>query len=236
MMLKTRSVIILITLPVFVICGILVNSCKNAGGRDINQGEIHYAIDYYGDIGFAPKEYMPKTLVVSFKDDKILFEISSVIGNSGILNLSNPDKNIYDTYFSLFTLRYAYSAQPGELHPGFEGMTGIKINKTSRTSVICGFNCKNAEVTLPGSDKVYEIWYTTEIDVKNPNYATPFSDIDGVLMQFFFFMGDTEMHFTAENVYRKDVSDKTFERKNNYKFVSREQINEFIGKMGMGAI
>ena len=77
-----------------------------------------------------PKEVLPKNLVVSFKDDKILFEMISSFGNSGILNLSNPEKGIFDTYFSLFTLKYYYAVQPGELFPGFEAMDGIVIKNT----------------------------------------------------------------------------------------------------------
>jgi GLPGLI family protein len=207
-------------------------SCKERGGRDIGQGEIHYSIEYFGDVGFNLKEYMPKTLIVSFKDNKILFEISAPIGNSGILNLSNPKDEIYDTYLSLFTLKYAYSAEPGEIHPGFEAMKGMKVRKTNETSIICGFNCKNAEVTFPGDkERVFSIWYTDEIDIKNPNKSTPFNEIDGVLMSFFFFLGSAEMHFMAENVYRKDIPDKTFERKANFIFVSRDQINNIINKM-----
>jgi GLPGLI family protein len=207
-------------------------SCKERGGRDIDQGEIHYSIEYFGDVGFNLKEYMPKTLIVSFKDNKILFEISAPIGNSGILNLSNPKDEIYDTYLSLFTLKYAYSAEPGEIHPGFEAMKGMKVRKTNETSIICGFNCKNAEVTFPGDkERVFSIWYTDEIDIKNPNKSTPFNEIDGVLMSFFFFLGSAEMHFMAENVYRKDIPDKTFERKANFIFVSRDQINNIINKM-----
>ncbi len=61
-----------------------------------------------------PKELMPKNLVVSFKDNKIIFELISPIGNSGIINLSNPSKEIYDTYLSLFTIRYFYASKPGE--------------------------------------------------------------------------------------------------------------------------
>ena len=57
----------------------------------------------------------------------------SPIGNSGILNLSNPEKDIYDTYFSLFTLKYYYAAKQGEMYPGFEAMEGMEIKKTEKT-------------------------------------------------------------------------------------------------------
>ena len=207
-------------------------SCKEKGGKNISQGEIHYNIDYIGSFGPMPREVLPKNLVVSFKNNKMLFEMISSFGNSGILNLSNPEKGIFDTYFSLFTLKYFYAVQPGEQFPGFEAMKDIVIKKTGRTSVICGFNCKNAEVTIPSlGNKVYQIWYTNEISVKNPNTATPFSQIDGVLMSFFFFLGPAELHFDAETVYKKDIPDEIFERRDKFMRVSRAEIDKFINKM-----
>lgn len=207
-------------------------SCKQKGGKHINQGEIHYNIDYIGKIGPMPKEVLPKNLIVSFKDNKILFEMISSFGNSGILNLANPEKGIFDTYFSLFSLKYFYAVEPGEQFPGLEAMKGIVIRKTTKTSVICGFNCKNAEVTFPADrEKVYEIWYTNEINVNNPNAATPFSQIDGVLMSFFFFLGPAELQFDAETVYKKEIPDEAFERREKFLRVSREEIDKLINKM-----
>ena len=207
-------------------------SCRERGGKNISQGEIHYNIEYGGTMGGVPKEVLPKTLVVYFKKDKILFEMVSPYGNSGIINLSNPEEGIFDTYFSLFTIKYYYAAEQGELFPGFDGMEGMELKKTEKEAQICGFNCKNAEVSFPSDrSKVISIWYTDEIDVKNSNVATPFKDIDGVLMDFFFYLGPTEVHFTAENVYSKDISDDTFARKDNFKRVTREELNKWMNKM-----
>ena len=178
------------------------------------------------------KRSFQKILIVSFKDDKILFEMLSPIGNSGILNLSNPKKDIYDTYFSLFTLKYYYAAKKGEMYPGFEAMAGMEVHKTEKTAVICGFNCKNAEVTFPSDRaKIYDVWYTNEINVKNPNACSPFYEIDGVLMSFFFLIGHYELRFNAETVYKKDIPDEIFERREKFVRVSREDIIKFIDKM-----
>jgi hypothetical protein len=207
-------------------------SCREQGGKNINQGEIHYNIEYSGNMGGVPKEVLPQNLVVSFKKNKLLFEMVSSFGNSGIINLTNPEDGIFDTYFSLFTIKYYYAAVEGELFPGFEAMEGMELTKTSKTAQICGFNCKNAEVTFPSDrSKVMTIWYTDEIDVKNSNISTPFKEIDGVLMDFYFYLGTTEVHFAAENVYEKDISDDTFIRRTDFKRVSREEINKFIAKM-----
>jgi len=217
-----------------VIFAVTCYSCLIKGNKNIDQGEIDYSIDYSGTIGSIPKEVLPKNLIVSFKDDKILFEMLSPIGNSGIINLSNPKKEIYDTYFSLFTLKYYYAAKQGEMYPGFEAMEGMELQKTEKTAVICGFNCKNAQVTFPADrKKVYDIWYTNEISVKNPNASSPFNEIDGVMMSFFFLIGHSELSFTAENVYKKDIPDKTFERREKFVRASREDIVNFINKMLM---
>ena len=207
-------------------------SCREQGGKNINQGEIHYNIEYSGSMGGVPKEVLPQNLVVSFKNDKLLFEMVSTFGNSGIINLTNPEEGIFDTYFSLFTIKYYYAAVEGELFPGFEAMEGMELTKTSKTAQICGFNCKNAEVTFPSDrSRIMTIWYTDEIDVKNSNISTPFREIDGVLMDFYFYLGTTEVHFSADNVYEKDISDDIFSRRTDFKRVAREEINKFIGKM-----
>ncbi len=218
--------------PIAIIFAITSYSCGGKNHRPVHQGEIHYSVNYMGQVTHMPRELMPKNLIVAFKNDKIIYELISPIGHSGIINLSNPSKEIYDTYLSMFTIRYFYSSKPGEWYPGFEAMKGMEIKKTSKTCMKCGFFCKNAEVTFPGDrKKIYNVWYTDDIRVKNPNAATPFEEIDGVLLGFFFFIGRSEFHFEAENVYRKDIPDRTFERKEKFLRVSKKDINKFINKM-----
>ena len=210
----------------------VITSCSRPGGKSIHQGEIHYDVHYEGHVTLMPKDLMPKNLVVLFKNDNIVYELVSPFGNSGITNLSNPSKEINDTYLSLFTIRYFYPSKPGELYPGFEAMSGMEVTKTSKSLVLCGFKCKNAEVTFPADrSKIYNVWYTDEIPVRNPNASTPFSEIDGVLLSFFFFIGRSEFHFEAQNVYKKDIPDETFDRKAKFKQVSKNDINKFINKM-----
>jgi hypothetical protein len=207
-------------------------SCREKGGKNISQGEIHYNIEYNSYASSLPKELLPKSLVVSFKDNKILFEITSPVGNSGIVNLVNPDLNLYDTYISFLGARHYYASKPGELHPGFKAMEGLELHKTDKTTVICGYDCHNAEVTFPSDrNKKYQIWYTDEIKVNDSNNATPFYEIKGVLMSFFFLMGKAELRFEAETVYSKDVSDKIFERRPKFRPISKKNMEDLIADM-----
>ena len=217
---------------IFLVIAFIGFSCKSRAGKHINEGEIHYNIEYNGSISGIPKEMLPKNLVVYFKHNNILVEMLSHFGNSGVIYLLNHEDNIYDVYFNFFTIKYYYEASKGELFPGFDAMEGIKINKTSKTMVICGFHCKNAEVTLPSDrNKIINIWYTNEINVKNSNIATPFKEIEGVMMDFVFYIGEAEIHYSAENVYNKSLNDNVFKRRGNHNKASKEDIKDFINKM-----
>jgi hypothetical protein len=199
--------------------------------KDLHQGEIHFNITYGGPPGTFGPAVLPKNLVVSFKKDKVLFDIRA-IGNSGISNLSNPSENIYDTYLNLLGLKYYYEGDGEEIPPGLTSMQGMVITKTDETGEIIGFKCRRAEVTFPSlPDSVYEIWYTDEIEVEHPNSANPFKEIDGVLLNFFFFMGDREFIFEAESIYSKEIPDKVFERRAKYTPVSKDLMDSVITRL-----
>lgn len=210
---------------------IAFSSCKNKDMKDLSQGEIHFNITYGGPPGSFGPAVLPKNMVVSFKKDKVLFDIRA-IGNNGISNLSNPSAEIYDTYLNLLGMKYFYEGKEEEIPPGLTSMQGMVIHKTDETGEIIGFKCHRAEVTFPSlPDSVYEIWYTDEIDIDSPNAANPFKEIDGVLLNFFFFMGDREFVFEAESIYSKEIPDKVFERRSKYTPVSKEQMDTFITRL-----
>jgi hypothetical protein len=207
-------------------------SCREKGTRYIDQGEVHYNIEYVRSAGTMPADLKPHTLVVSFKKDKILFEILSPFGNQGIMNIINPEDKIYDTYINMLGVKYFYMSAVDEMYPGFGSMEGAIINKTNRTTSICGYTCKNAEVIFPvDKNKVYDFWYTDEIKVRNSNASTPFREIEGVLMSFYYIMGGSELKFDAETVYNKEIPDKAFERKTKFRQVNKKDMDKIITDM-----
>ncbi|MGD0583362.1 MAG: hypothetical protein ABR974_10495 [Bacteroidales bacterium] len=223
----------LLRLPVIAALMLIsVSSCWEKGGKYIDQGEIHYTIEYIKSAGTMSAELKPRNLVVSFKSNKILFEIMAPIGNQGIVNVVNPESEIYDTYINMLGVRYYYAGSKGEIHPGFSSMEGVEITKTDKIGVICGYDCKNAIATFPADrNKKYSIWYTDQIKVKNSNSNTPFSSIDGVLLSFYYILGGSEMKFQAETVYKKDIPDKAFERKPKFRPVSKKDMDKIITDM-----
>ncbi len=197
----------------------------------MHEGEIFYSINYIKNPSSMPLEFLPRELVIAFKDDKIFSELKAPFGNSGISSVTNPKENIYDTYLNMLSFKYFYEGTQEEIQPGFSAMEGITFRETGKESKICGFNCRELETVIPGSDSLRYIWYTDEINVKNPNSLTPYREIGGVLMEFFYVIGEAELAFTADEVLVKEIADKNFEKRTNYKKLSRDYLDSLIRKM-----
>lgn len=211
---------------------LLLASCRgDAGYKNMREGEIWYNIKYVSNPSSLSTDLLPRELVIAFRNDLINTRLKAPIGNTGITTVINPRENIYDTYLNLLSFKYYFEGNYRDIQPGFKAMEGMTVHDTGRRSVICGFNCRQARVDIPGSEGIRHIWYTYEIKAENPNRMTPYRDVDGVLMDFFYIIGDAELQFTADEVLRKDIPDREFEKKNNYKKVPASFLDALILKM-----
>lgn len=199
--------------------------------KNMKEGEIYYNISYVSNPSTFTSEFLPKELVISFRDDLVCTNLRSPLGNAGLTTVVNPGENIYDTYLNIFSLKYCFEGSYRDLQPGFSSMEGITVHETGKKSVICGFNCHQARVDFPNSTPSHFIWYTDEIKAVDPNRMTPFKDIDGVLMDFFYIIGDAELQFIADEVIVKQIPDKEFEKRKSYRKVSSQHLEMLILRM-----
>jgi len=215
----------------FVLIVVFAAACLRSGHKDMDQGEIYYSIKYIKNPSSFSEEVLPRDMVIAFRDNKVYTDFTTPIGNTGISTVMNPDKKIYDTYVNLMAFKFCFRGTPENPITGFSSMQGIKYRETGREKVICGFKCQELEATFKGVPTPRSIWYTKEIGVRNPNILNPFYEVDGVLMDFFYLIGDAELRFEAQEVYAKDVPEKFFERKKNYKSVSEGYLDTLIRKL-----
>jgi hypothetical protein len=224
---KTTLPLIPLLLTVLVLA-----SCRGGNKyKNMREGEIYYNIKYVSNPSSLSSDLLPKELVIAFRNDLISTRLKTPIGNSGVTTVINPKENIYDTYLNILSFKYYFEGNYRDIQPGFTSMEGITVHDTGRRSVICGFNCRQARVELPDRETARYIWYTTEIRAENPNRMTPYREIDGVLMDFFYIIGDAELQFTADEVLAKQIPDKEFERKKNYRKVTSKYLDTLILKM-----
>ena len=77
----------------YAVCMILVGlaGCNKSPVKSIDEGEIHYKITFHDRNAVLPDELMPSSMVVKFKDNKTLMEITSPIGNNGVFIITEPE-------------------------------------------------------------------------------------------------------------------------------------------------
>jgi len=210
---------------------LLLNSCRKPDERE--EGEILYTISYLDNkIQSVPSQSLPKELVIKFKDDYYLSDISGMFGYFKITNIINHRNSSNLTYLQVLDKRYYYQGEMNELSPGFSKMPEMIIEYGNEVKNICGFECKSAIISFPSSDmKSFTVYYTNEILIKNPNSSNPYVNIDGVLLEFHLNLSRVEMKLTAKNVSFKQISSKEFKNKPNFKKVPREFITTVLDKI-----
>jgi hypothetical protein len=218
-----------IAVSLIVISGLA--GCKKSTGKNFNEGEIHYSISYIGRNSSISEALLPEMMVVKFKDNKIIMEIMSPIGSNGIFNIIKPEQKSIETYMRLLGMKFCYMGEYGEIPPGIDPMEDLIIEETGEMKELFGLNCMKAKAELPGEGYNYDLWYTSEIGINNPNFSTPYSALDGVLISFFYRMGDMIVEFNAEGVYIKTVPDKDFIIEENYRKIDRKDMDSIISKM-----
>ena len=135
------------------------------------------------------------------------------------------------TYVRFLNIKYYFMGETGQSPPGIDPMDDLILEKTGQIKTINELNCIHVLARLPGLDREFDIWYTDDISLDDPNNSTPYRDIDGVLMNFFYKMGNMIVEFEAVNVYDRPVPDKDFEQTDKYLRISREDMDGFISTM-----
>ena len=199
-----------------------LEGCKKSGLKNLDEGEIHYSIKYKGRQGTISEALMPDNMIVRFRNNKILMEIMAPIGNNGIYTLIDQESNSMETFITLMV---------GEIPPGIDPMSDMIIEKSSLTREFFGLECKHATATVPGTDFSFDLWYTTELGLHNPNISTPFSSIEGVLLLFFYRMGDVIVEFEAQGIYNRSIPDKELTVGDKYREIERAPMHSIISKM-----
>lgn len=211
---------------------VFLSGCRKGNIPREKQGEIIYQIEYLENgLKNFNTDMLPKKLTVRFKDNNTAMEISGFFGLFNICNVVNTDKKTNITYLSVLDKKFYYEGDYNEPAVGFGTIPRLKIREGKQTKEICGYIAKEAFVLLPDNNVPIPVYYTTDIPIKNPNRATPYRDINGVLLEFYLNVSSLKMKLTATGIYFKDVDDKFFARRKDYVKVSRKQLEEILNKL-----
>jgi len=198
--------------------------------KNISEGVIEYGISYpkidKNDVFAA---MLPAKMIYKFKNNNTVSELSSGMGVFSTSFIINNDTHKLTHLLKLVNKKYALVLDSLQVMEGYAIQPdGMKIKLTNDTKKISGYNCKRAIVTFDNPGKNFDIYYTNEIAIKDPNWASPFSEIDGVLLEYQLKNFNIEMRLKANIVKKDEVNDKDFDVEPDYKRITKEEMTEIF--------
>ncbi len=207
-------------LLIFISSFILLQSCT----KGENEGTIKYDIKFNEDERKKNEiiDLLPETMKYYFKNRSSVSEIS-YMGVFRTAYISNVKAKTNSVLFYFMPQKYSSSTKFGEKTLGFDPMPGIIITKTKETKNIKGLKAYKAHVSFEDpTQEEYDIWYTKEFKVKDPNWHTPYREIDGVLLDYRIKMKGISMHMTINSFDDAPIDTAKFSVPDSYKKVEPE--------------
>ncbi len=219
---KRLSIILFVGLSL-----IYVESCKQDEGKFISEGSIEFAASVI-DQSNSMASMAPSKMTVHFKKNKSCVEMSAGMGLFTTSFVSNPDNRTLTQMVKLLNKKFWLLQSMDEIQKDIDSYK-FEIKPTKETKIIAGYTCTKAIVHKRDSDDPdFVIYYTKELNITNPNFSNPFSNISGVLMEYQLKKFGLEMKFVATKVVKEPIDDILFEVPSDFKKITSKEMNELF--------
>ncbi|MFC2176388.1 DUF4412 domain-containing protein [Bacteroidota bacterium] len=215
---KLNSKFLRFSLYTAVVVLLFAGSGCNQGGNNsskniVSQGKVVYELSYpqFKEDNIFTSMF-PREMTFKFKNNNTKNELKTAMAVfSTALVADNKKKSV--THLVRVANKYSgLVLDSAEIMKEYgKKPEGMVITPTDSTKVIAGYNCKHAHVSFENDEsKGFEIFYTTEIGIEEPNWCTPFYEIKGVLMQAQVNKFNIDMDMIAKEVVAEEYSDEEF--------------------------
>ncbi|MDQ3192700.1 MAG: hypothetical protein M3Q58_13990 [Bacteroidota bacterium] len=215
-------------LTIIVFC--LFNSCRQLTDKKyISEGIIEYDITYpettEDNVMIA---IMPKTMLLKFKNDKVAFEFTGGMGLFKATFISDLQKQSIIHLVKILNKKYAITYNSSQIQE-IDEMPELNINFTGDKKTIAGYESKRSLITFKDDENTsYDIYFTDDLNIKTPNWSTPYKEINGVLLEYQLKRYNVVMRFTATSVSAADIDDSDFEKPEEYKIITKEEMDQIF--------
>lgn len=207
---------------------LLLSRCGGTDEKNLTEGIIEYdamAVDQSNPMA----SLAPSKMTFRFKDDKFSAEMTAGMGMFTTTFISDRNAKTLTQLVRLLNKKYCLTLDSLAIKKENDALPIMKIEKSKETKMIAGYKCTKATVSFPDDiHPTFTVYYTTDIHLTDPNWNSPFSKIEGVLMEYQVDRYGMEMKFTAKKVTKTEVEDSNFEIPEGYKAVTIEYMNEIF--------
>ncbi len=199
---------------------------------------VEYAIAFPDINPSSPiRIFLPKKLVMNFKEDKTRIDLSIGMGAVQLKYLADSDKEEVKEVMQLWGNTYVCILRDDDLEMEANLLPNYLVTQTDQKKKILQWECKSASVQDVESNKEFDIYYSEEIGSNNINWHSPYESIDGLLMEYTFEHMDLKMRLTAKEVKQIPIDNEVFELEKGYKVISKDEfdnkLKELMQTVGM---
>jgi GLPGLI family protein len=215
----------ILTLPAAVLL-MASTGCKS-GHPGIGEGVIEYDCEVV-DKNNPMADLAPDKMTVKFKDHRSALELTAGMGLFSTTFISDNNSKTLTQLVKLLNKKFVHVSDSVEVKQEAT-VSNMKIEKVSGNKMIAKFKCKKVRVSFTdNSHPPFDVWYTNEINLSNPNWNNPFHEIDGVLMEYQMNRYGLEMKFIAKSVAEAEVDEDAFQTPEEYKPISKKEMEELF--------
>ncbi|MDD2196335.1 MAG: hypothetical protein PHE03_00450 [Bacteroidales bacterium] len=229
------------TMVMLFCCGVLgvtlsTSSCKSYKvDKEFSEGIIEYTIIYDEGQPFKhdPK-LRPDKMVVKFKDNNTINKIEGLSGGFMFSMVQNYKENQVYTLIKILGKKIflSESINDGRYPYAYTEMPSISIQKTDEKIVFMGLNCAKAIATFNDSlGHSFEILYTNELAINNPNKNTPFEEIEGIMLKFSAVLMKQNMQIVARSIKSRNIPDDEFILPKGYEQIDEDTLEDIFELM-----
>lgn len=217
-----RSVIIAIAVLSLTACSELMSD-----GR-ISEGLIEYEVTYPKlEEGSVLAELLPTKMLMKFKDDRFISELSAGFGMFKMNIVSDTEDREFWQLVKLINERFKVSYNEEKAANSLRNFPAVSIRETGKTKFIAEMECMEAVVTIQGdSAESFTIYYTDKIRLEKPNWFTQFSGIEGVLMEYQVERYNICTRFSAVQVSKQEIADEELDVPEDYQEIAEHEMDE----------
>ncbi len=211
----------------------LLNGCKGVfKSHSADEGVIKYKITYLKNQDENPLiSLLPDHLNMYYKDNNVAMIVEGWMGifKSSFIKKAETCEAV--TVLKMLNKKYYYRIVTADAFMGMSGYKSPKITFDDKQKTVLGKTCKHAIVAIDSINLVFDIYYTHDIAIENPNKHTLYEAIPGVLMEFQLEMNGIPMRLEASEIMDVEVDNQVFEIPEGYEEVTKEKIDEMFASL-----
>jgi hypothetical protein len=170
---------------------------------------------------------IPDKMVMKFKNNYSSTEEEAGLGLAKMKFIADPVKKEFLTAIFFFEKKKSILDTAGIRQTNYY-LPDYDVEYGNKTKEISGYECRNAILKFKNGDPSYEVWFTKEIGIENPNWANAYYKIDGVLLDYRLKKFGLDLHFSATTVSSAKIDDSYFTVPTEYETITNAELEKMF--------